>query len=127
MQTIEVSFDTWQHLTALRHNEQDSYDAVLRRQLKLPDKANGTHSDRPIPKYACRGGAISVGTKLRKRYKGNLYEAEVTERGIKYSGKYYSTPSEAAVAVTHQNTNGWLFWNALPPGQARWKNLSSLR
>lgn len=43
---IEIDFDVFKALTALRESESDSYNAVIRRLLKLPGQANASARSR---------------------------------------------------------------------------------
>ncbi len=126
MQTIEIDFDVFKKLTEMRKSEADSYNDVLRRTLGLSVATKKTDKARTAF-WACRGGNIPVGTKLRARHKSHLYEAEVTHQGIKYDNKRYGTPSEAAFRITRTNVNGWRFWEAQLPGATNWCQLSGVR
>lgn len=58
-----------------------------------------------------------IGTKLKGKFMGRKYSAEVVEaphlkegRGISYQGKIFSTMTAAAKEITKQSVNGWRFW-----------------
>jgi len=122
MKSIEVDFEVWQKLTALLRSERDTHNAVIRRDFLKLGEPSGRQ---PAVQYlSCRGGSIPIGTKLKAMFKGTQYTAEVAERGIKFDGRYYGTPSEAAQMTT---VNGWLFWWALFPGEQEWRILDSIR
>lgn len=71
----------------------------------------------------CRGGKIANGTKLRVRYLGELHEAQVRGGKIWLKDKSYTTPSKAARAVTHNNVNGWRFWEYFDEDLNKWRKL----
>lgn len=127
MKTIEIDFDVWQQLTTLLRDERDSLNNVLRRVLKLKVQKPGNSFERLPEPFRCKGGIIPIGTQLMSHYEGKRHDAEMTEHGIKYQGKYYNSPSRAATAITKTNVNGWIFWNARLPGDSRWQSLSSIR
>lgn len=57
-------------------------------------------------------GLLRNGAGIYASYKGKTYKAIVyTNKGIKYKGKFYNTPSGAAKAIVDRRTvNGWSFW-----------------
>ncbi len=72
-------------------------------------------------------GVFPRTARLRKRYKGHLYQARLRRDGrIRYEGALYSSPSLAAQAIRKRPTNGWTFWEVeRSPGE--WVRLSDLR
>ncbi len=127
MKTIEIDFEVWQRLTTQLSDEHDTYNNYLRRLLKLGVQKSGNITEQ-MPRYwRSRGGSIPISTKLRAQYKGKVYEAEVTERGIKYEDTHYGSLSQAAMAITKVNVNGWTFWEARRPADSEWRSLSSIR
>lgn len=59
----------------------------------------------------------SIGTSLVGEYKGQEYQAIIVEarrfpegRAVKLDNILYRSLTAAAVTVTKQSTNGWLFW-----------------
>jgi hypothetical protein len=63
---IEISFDVFQSLTSMRKSENDSYNDVIRRLLKLPD-ANSGYAP-PLADQGLRGigaGASGVAANMR--------------------------------------------------------------
>ena|SRR5713226_587269 len=76
------------------------------------------------------GALLPNGLKLRKRYKGKVYEGEVKGDVIRLDGfeKQFNSPSVAGIAVTGYNVNGWRFWEYLADADAnRWRPLEELR
>lgn len=58
-----------------------------------------------------------IGTKLKGKFMGQAYYAEVVEaphlkegRGISYQGRVFVTMTSAAKEITKQSVNGWRFW-----------------
>jgi hypothetical protein len=127
MTAIEVDFDVFKELTNRRTCENDTYNDVIRRVLKL---APGT---RPSVGIAVTGATFKGvffpdGTQFRGTYKGRTYTAQI--RGgtwIDSDGTTRTSPSEAAVKVTKKNWNGWLFWHCRRPGDANWQLIDALR
>ncbi len=71
---------------------------------------------------------ISGPFKLRARFKGRILTARVRRDGkVRFEGKVYTSPSEAAAAACKRKTcNGWRFWQyERAPGD--WVRLDSLR
>jgi len=125
MISVEIDFDVFKKLTSMREGETDSYNDVLRRLLKLRPRTDSNHVA-PVH-WACRGGSIPIGAKLRARYRGAAHHATVTDHGIELEGNQYGSPSKAAGAVTGTNVNGWRFWECQLPGETDWRDLSELR
>lgn len=70
---------------------------------------------------------LPSGTKLRKKYKGTFYFADVRDAKIWVNGKSFASPSMAAIVITGYNVNGWIFWEARIPGAESWILLDDLR
>lgn len=65
--------------------------------------------------------------KLRKEYKGKMYQARVRSDGtINYGGEIYNSPSLAGRAVTGRATDGWRFWR-FRNKDGEWVKLDDLR
>jgi hypothetical protein len=148
---IDIDFDVFKALTALRQSEADSYNAVLRRVLLIPAEdlitSDRDNSDSPNWKgdgkfigtgaraIAAASGGIwfgnvffEAGTKFRATYKGQMYCATVRDgKWIGEDGIVRRSPSDAACAISRTNVNGWRFWHALRPGDNEWVRLDSLR
>jgi len=75
----------------------------------------------------CRGGKIPNGTKLRAHYLSQIYNAEVRGSRVWLNQKSYSSPSEAARAITKTAVNGWNWWKYYDEQAGRWRNLFILR
>ncbi|MBX2990348.1 MAG: DUF4357 domain-containing protein [Bacteroidetes bacterium] len=129
MQTIEVDFDVFKALTSKRRSESETYNDVLRAMLDLQPSSTAPR----IQKNQQGGGWVSkgihfpVGTEFRANYKGRVYQAEAQNGGLYLDGKVHSSPSAAAIAVTGNSVNGWVFWECRFPGQTLWKSLKSIK
>jgi hypothetical protein len=67
-------------------------------------------------------------TKFGGTHKGRTYTAEI--RGAEWvgaDGVRRTSPSDAAVAATGKNWNGWLFWHCKLPGSGSWQLINGLR
>jgi|SRR6267378_1516241 len=76
------------------------------------------------------GVLLPNGLRLRKRYKGKLYEGSVKGNTIRLEGfeKEFYSPSVAGIEVTGYNVNGWRFWEYLADPEADlWRPLEELR
>lgn len=53
---------------------------------------------------------LSNGTKIKRSYKGNIYEIEAVNKGYVYKGKVYKSLSGIAKEITGKNWNGKVFF-----------------
>ncbi len=142
MMTIEIDFDVYKALTARRGDETVSYNDVLRTLLGLSQPAAGlrrlfglggskpetsSSTTSAITDWFYKGILFPAGTSLRAKYKGQVHVARIDRSGIVVGGKRFTTPSDAARAVTGTNVNGWRFWQCRLPGEAGWRRLDALR
>jgi hypothetical protein len=127
--TISIDFDVFKALTAQLDSPSDSYNSVLRRLLDLPTERADT-SVRALPdarSWLVGGATFPHGTEFRAKYKGANYTARVEGGALVYNGERYASPSPAAMAITHNSVNGWIFWECRLPGRSAWVLIDSLR
>lgn len=133
---IDVSFGTWQRLTAHLLDENDSYEAVIIRLLDGKSEEASLKFPDPIAHEACsevgaiyKGVFLPHGTSLRANYKGKTFYGEI--QGSDWidleSGERRSSPSQAAYSITRSGVNGWLFWMVRRPNDGQWRSLNDLR
>lgn len=125
---IEIDFDVFKALTALRETEQVSYNDVLRTLLKLPAVVKSeVKSCDPLGGYVAAGRFLPDGTDLRVRYKGVPYAARIDKgRVLHASGAMNSSLSAAAKRITENNVNGLRFWEAKRPSDSSWSKVVEL-
>jgi hypothetical protein len=128
---IEVDFEVYKALTLRRINEADGENDVMRRLLGLdrPPATNGHATQSPQPssgEWVTKGVRFPTGTEFRADYKGRTYTGRVEEGGLVVNGKKFYSPSAAAVSITGNPVNGWLFWECRLPGHS-WRMLKSFR
>ena len=116
-------------LTAKRQSEGDSFNDVLRRELKLPAEASNMKAKGEASKpWVSKGVTFPEGTEFRATYKGALYTAAVSAGRLVVSGIGGSSSlSHAARLVTNTAVDGWAFWEAKRPADAGWLSAKSLR
>ena len=128
MYTIEIDFDVFKEITLRRKSEATSPNDVIRELLKLkPQKIkvpSDNLSERP---WATKGVSFPPGTKFRVTHTGQVYYAIVENGALVHSNKKFSSPSAAAVAITENTVNGWIFWECKMPGEERWQIIKNLR
>ena len=154
---IEIDFDVFKALTALRENEAVTYNHVLRRLLKLPPsdshegpglapvlaamigslpqkKAGGSPTTLSSLFSAASQGAwynnvfFPEGTHLRASYKGKVYLAEIKNgQWVGQDGIVRNSPSDAASAISGTNVNGWRFWHARRPEDKEWRRMAEFK
>ena len=140
MAMIEVDFEVFKALTARREQESVTPNDVLRGLLGLGSGAvplrrlfgfGGKRGERkpnpPVNDWFYKGINFRVGTELRARHKGAWHQARIVDGGLQMRGRRFSSPSEAASAVTGTNVNGWRFWQCRFPGEVEWRPLELLR
>lgn len=132
MQSVEIDFEVFKALTALRTSEQDSYNDVLRSLLKLASK-KFTQSPEQMSRasqaekiWQTGGVNFPAGTEFRARYKGKVYVGTIDKGALLVNGKRAVNPSSAASMITGNNVNGWRFWEARLPGQP-WRRIDHYR
>jgi len=133
--TINIDPELFQRLQSLAVPLVDNTDTVIHKLLDYweSDQRAGVEAE---PGNAGqwmtpRGEKFPVGTKLRARYNGEEFKAEVTRSGIAVEGETFTSPSAAAihaknlanVSGTSANTNGWKFWEFLDEAEQRWRSI----
>jgi len=128
-QSISIDFDVFKALTARLTSPGDSYNAVLRRLLQLPSEDASPAASTPPggASWAVGGATFPHGTEFRAKYKGHTYSAQVENGALVYNGEQHGTPSSAAMAITRNNVNGWIFWECRTPGRSTWARIDSFR
>ncbi len=131
MNTIEVDFEVLKALFNRRLSESVTYNDVLRTLLGLKSavstpavsSVSASHSNDWISK----GVRFPVGTEFRANYKGQTYLGKVEGGALFTRGRSFHSPSQAAVFITNNSVNGWIFWEARRPGEENWRILKSFR
>ena len=129
MQSIDIDFDVFKALTNRRTTEEETYNDVLRKLLNLgtqspAEKSLLTHSNGG---WVTKGIYFPNGTEFKSTYKGRNYTAQIKEGAFYYNDKKYGSPSAAAIAITDNSVNGWIFWECRFPGQSQWRSLKSVK
>ena len=120
---IEIDFELFKTLTAMRESERVSLNDVIRRLAKLPVAATvGVETGDDTPSgYMASGRHLPNGTALRADYKGTEYSAEIVNgRIVSKGGKLFNSLSAAAKDITKNNVNGLRFWKAKRPSDEQW-------
>jgi hypothetical protein len=130
--TLEVDFDVYKELFAKRANESVTENDVLRELLGLPHKP----PTEPLPAptdptspedWIVKNVRFPNGTDFRAKHKGQTFSGRVSGGALMVEGKAYDSPSAAAIAISGNSVNGWLFWECRFPGQASWQQIKGLR
>ena len=140
MVAVQVSDEMAGALRVFCEGTGRSADEIIRQGLQcLIEKSLVAGSKRSIAPAVSSGSSglrtqegvlLADGLRLRKRYKGTLYEGVVNGGVICLNGfdKEFHSPSVAGIAVTGYNVNGWRFWEYLAdPDTDRWRPLENLR
>jgi hypothetical protein len=120
---IDIDCEVFKSLSALRENESDTYNDVVRRLLKLdPVQPPESPPAGEAPTgYMAGGRHLPNGTQLQATYKGKEYSAEVVSgRIVSRGGKPFNSLSAAAKDITGNNVNGLRFWKARRPSDTQW-------
>ena len=130
MKSIEIDFDVEKALFMRRTSEEVSYNDVLRELLSLgPKKAPMTLSspNSGAKDWVTKGVRFPNGAEFRANYKGKAYCGKVEDGALVVDNKRYDSPSSAAVAITNNPVNGWIFWECRMPGHSSWKIIKAIR
>lgn len=131
MVAIDIDFEVFKELTMRRRSEAMTENEVIREILGLSKptahtKAVTLASNRGTP-WVSKGVTFPHGTEFRATHKGQQYTGIVQNGALVVNGKRFSSPSAAAVAITGNPVNGWMFWECLVPGTTNWKTITELR
>lgn len=130
MQQIDIDFDVFKSLTALRESESHTFNDVLRALLKLPDVLRGEPSKtiQSLQDGRLVGGRfLPNGTALRAAYKGAFRVAEIQDGNwVNEGGTVFKSASAAARGITNNSVNGLTFWEAKRPSDSGWLMLKSI-
>ena len=130
MKSIEIDFDVEKALFLRRTSEEVSYNDVLRDLLGLGPKKNSTTSTNTSEgqgDWVSKGVRFPSGTTFRATYKVKTYYGKVEAGALVVENKRYDSPSSAAVDITGNMVNGWIFWECQMPGRTSWQMIKSLR
>ena len=129
MITIEIDFESYKKLTMLRENEKITYNDVIRDLLDLqptfditlPPTSNGKLD------WIVKGVRFRHGIPFRAHYKGTIHSAIINDGALELDGKRFNSPSTAAMHITKNSVNGWIFWECKMSENSPWVLISSLR
>ena len=127
---IEIDFDVFKELTNRRATESITCNDVLREILGLnPKKTTSINTDlaSSAGSWTTKGVTFPAGTEFRTTYKGQTIFGKVEDGFLMVNGKRFDSPSAAAVSITGNMVNGWIFWECRFPGKTAWQIIKALR
>ena len=128
MQTIEIDFDVFKEITVRRKNEGITANDVLRELFGLePKQKPMTQKAQSGKPWVAKGVVFPHGTEFRSSHKGQMYYAKVDNGSLVLNDKKFYSPSAAAIEVTGNSVNGWVFWECKLPGKQIWQSINTLR
>lgn len=131
MVAIDVDFDVFKELTVRRRSESMTENEVIREVLGLSRPT--AHAKVGVPpssggaSWVSKGVVFPHGAEFRATHKGQQHTGTVQNGALVVAGKRFASPSAAAVAITGNPVNGWMFWECLMPGTTKWKTIAELR
>jgi len=128
--TIEIDFEVFKELTNRRATENISYNDVLRELLGLNPSQTPVLSSEVASStgaWTTKGVTFPVGTEFRANYKGQKILGKVESGALVVNGKRFDSPSSAAVSITGNMVNGWIFWECRLLGKTTWQMIKTLR
>ena len=136
MATIEIDFEVFKELTNRRSDENVTYNDVIRILLGLNKRKVGSVQSKSsassstsadVDAWHTKGIIFPVGSEFRASYKGKPFFGKVESGALVVNSKRYHSPSAAAVAITGNSVNGWVFWECRLPGLSHWQSIKALR
>ncbi|MCG2830393.1 MAG: hypothetical protein L6302_05020 [Desulfobacteraceae bacterium] len=128
MKTIEIDFDVFKEITLRRATEKVSHNDVLRELFGLEPKNSSDMSVATAGKsWVTKGVEFPHGTKFRATYKGQIFHATVEDGALVLNGKRFLSPSSAAVSITENPVNGWVFWECRLTENESWQIIKKYR
>lgn len=127
--SIEIDLETYKAIIQNSDYINEPPNDVLKRLLKLKDGVIASHYSKSTNNegITVKNVFLPTGMKLRKHFKGKLYEATVFNGFILLANKKFTSPSGAAVFVAEGPVNGWRFWEYFDTKSNQWKLLEALR
>ncbi len=130
MVAIDVDFEVFKVLTARRKSERMTENDVIREALGLHEPRRGGNDElslRAESSWIVKGVEFPQGSEFRANYKGRLYTGAVDNGALVIGGRRFTSPSAAAVSITGNPVNGWVFWEVRLPGSFGWKPAVTFR
>ncbi|NGX58591.1 MAG: hypothetical protein K940chlam3_01498 [Chlamydiae bacterium] len=128
MQTVEIDFDVFKEITNRRKTEGVTPNDVLRELFGLdPIEAKDVPLMPSGKPWVTKGVTFPYGAQFRATYKGQEFIAEAKDGALFLNGKRFISPSAAAVSITGNSVNGWIFWECKLPGSDSWKIIKDYR
>ncbi len=126
---IDIDFDVFKALTAMRESENTTYNDVLRSVLKLPETRSASSPESHLigRSFIADGVEFPHGTEFRMQHKGRWFTAKVSDGCFVQNSKGFSSVSKPACEITGTSVNGWKFWECRFPGHADWQSIDTLR
>ena len=128
MPNIEIDFDVFKEITTRRDTEQVTPNDVLRKLFNLKSHQvkhiSDIHAGKP---WVVKGVTFPHNTEFLATYKGQNFHAVVNNGALVLNGKKFPSPSAAAVSITGNPVNGWIFWKCKLPGQQNWEVIEKYR
>jgi len=73
------------------------------------------------------GIAFPSSTEFRGLYKGYVYYGKVKNGALMLDDKEFLSPCAAAITITRNPVDGWLFWDCKPPDQSAWVSIYEIK
>jgi hypothetical protein len=143
MRSIDIDFDVNKVIEVARESFSESPNDVLRRLLKIGEKSGNTKDRAPAPDdgasmpvgrpWSGKGVTLPHGTAIRMEYNGTMHTGSIEDGEWVVGGVRYRSPSAAAGGVARTRSgsspslDGWIYWRAKRPGDARWVAIQKLR
>lgn len=139
MPQISISDQNYRQLQALARPFEDTVDDVLQRLLEnisedsSPPQHQVASRARASSDLMTTYGPIPDGLKLRAKYKGILFTAELESGAVVFDNQRHPSLSSAAIAVLHSTgstrptENGWRFWQYFDPEKNNWFSAVKLK
>ena len=128
MESIKTDSDLRDEIPSQQSSKKMSHGEVSETSFKM-DRIHPKSSKNAVGdvSWVVDGVAFPNGTEFRCKYKGYFYYAQVCDGALMINGKKFLSPSAAAVSITRNSVDGWLFWDCKLPGDSPWVNICALK
>ena len=112
--------------------QQSSEDAYQDKDFQSPERLGRVEQKSAKNSGGCVSWEVESvvfpdGTKFRGKYKGYFYYGKVRNGTLTLDEKEFVSPCEAALTITRNPIDGWLFWDCKLPEQVSWMNISEFK